>query len=99
MPEEMAVRCDLASTTMLLWLGEATQVFADPHNWDGGQPPQLPPQPSSPHVLLAQSGLQFGGAPESAPVFEELVDALELAFVDELLDAPLADDEPRTAEL
>jgi hypothetical protein len=80
---------------MLLWLGEAPQVPADPHSWEGGQPPHVPPHPSSPHVLAVQSGLQFGGGPESAPLPEERVDALELALVDAPFeDAPLPEDDP-----
>src|SRR5947207_15557060 len=65
MPEEMGVPWDLASTTMEVVLGDATQVFAGPQSWDGGQPPQVPPQPSSPQVSPVQLGLQLARMPES----------------------------------
>jgi hypothetical protein len=88
MPEEITVPWDLASTTMVLVLGGVTQVCAGPQSWEGGQPPQVLPQPSLPQVFPVQSGLQLVGVPESAPPPE-----------DELVDAPLLEDAPLLDEL
>ena len=67
MPEEMAVPCGPASTTMLLVLPVgATQLPCALHSCEGGQPPQVPVQPSLPHVLPLQSGVQLCGEPEPA---------------------------------
>jgi hypothetical protein len=42
------------------------QVCAGPQSCDGGQPPQVPPQPSSPQVFPVQSDWQLVVAPPSA---------------------------------
>jgi hypothetical protein len=59
MPGEMTVPWDFVSTTMLVVLEDATQVWAEPQSWDGGHPPQVPWQPSSPQVFAVQSGVQL----------------------------------------
>jgi hypothetical protein len=76
----MGVTCDFASTTMLVALGDATQVCDGAQSCDGGQPPQVPPHPSVPHDLLVQSGVQ--------PVVDEEVPPL----VDEDTATPFVDD-------
>src|SRR5580658_444372 len=61
----MTVPCDRASTTMLDVLAGAMQVPEAAQSCEGGQPPQVPPQPSSPHVFAVQFDLQFGAGPPS----------------------------------
>src|SRR6185312_602541 len=63
MTDEMGVSCDFASTTMLDVLEDATHVWAEPQSWDGGQPPHVCPQPSSPQVLALQFGVQLAPLP------------------------------------
>jgi len=48
--------------TLAVPLG-ATQVCAGPQSCDGGQPPQVPPQPLSPQVFPVQSVWQLVVAP------------------------------------
>ncbi len=55
--------CDFASTTMLVVLDGATQVWAALQSLDGGQPPHVPLQPSSPHVLPVHLGVQLADVP------------------------------------
>ena len=62
----MTVPWDRASTTMLDELEGAMQVPDVPQSCEGGQPPQVPPQASSPQVLPAQLDLQPGAGPPSA---------------------------------
>ena len=64
----MGVSWDFASTTTLVVLEDATQVCEDPQSWDGGQPPQVCPQPSSPHVFPLQLGVQLTPPSGAAPV-------------------------------
>ncbi len=56
MPEEIAVPWEVGSTTMLVVLEGATQDCAALQSWEGGQPPQVPAQPSVPQVFPVQSG-------------------------------------------
>jgi hypothetical protein len=44
----------------------ATQLPWALHSCEGGQPPQVPVQPSLPHVLPPQSGVQLWGEPDPA---------------------------------
>ena len=70
---------------MLVVLEGATQVCDVLQTLDGGQPPQVPPQPSVPHVLPVQFDVH-----DTVPPLEELPD-------EELVDAPLEeppDEEP-----
>jgi hypothetical protein len=69
---------------MLVVLGDATQVCAGPQSWEGGQPPQVPWQPSSPQVFPVQLGVQ--AAPE-----DELVDGPVLVVVPPPDAVPLLD--------
>src|SRR5579885_641948 len=59
----MGVSCELATTTMLLVLDEATQVCAGPQSCDGAQPPHVCPHPSSPQVFPVQLGVQLAVVP------------------------------------
>jgi hypothetical protein len=79
---------------MLVVLEEAVHVCEAPHSWEGGQPPQVPPHPSSPQVLPVQSGVQLRAPPED-PDDDMLpeVAPLEVALPDD--EAPeLASSEP-----
>src|SRR6185312_669931 len=65
----MAVSWELASTTTLVVLAEATQVCAGPQSCEGGHPPQVCPQPSSPQVFPMQSEVQLTPAdPPDGPL-------------------------------
>ena len=64
------VLCELTSTTMLVELVLAAHVWVDEQSSDGGQPPQVPPQPSLPQVFPVQSGAH----PVDPPAFELLLD-------------------------
>lgn len=78
---------------MLVGLDEATHVCAGPQSCEGGQPPQVPLQPSSPQVFPVQLAWQSRGTPvpESPALPDELV-APELVL--ELpLEEPVAPDE------
>ena len=83
---------------MLVVLEGATQVCDVLQTLDGGQPPQVPPQPSVPHVLPVQFDVHDTVPPLEEPPDEELVDApLEELPDEELVDAPLEeppDEEP-----
>jgi hypothetical protein len=81
----MTVPWDVGSTTMLVVLGDATQVFAGPQSWEGGHPPQVPWHPSSPHVFPAQFGVQV-------PPEDELAVAPLLDVDPPLADGPLPDE-------
>ena len=61
----MGVSWELASTTTLVVLEEATQVCEGPQSCEGGHPPQVCPHPSSPHVLLVQ--LEAHATPPDPP--------------------------------
>jgi hypothetical protein len=73
---------------MLVVLEGATQVCEAPHSWEGGQPPHVPPQPSSPQVLPVHVAVQLEAPPSDIPLEEELVDPLP----DEKLGNPLPDE-------
>jgi hypothetical protein len=67
------VSCAWASTTTALDPAGVPQEPFDPHSCDGGQEPQVPPQPSSPHVLLPQAGEQAPPGMETEELaFDEL---------------------------
>jgi hypothetical protein len=75
---------------MLVVLEGATQVCDVLQTLDGGQPPQVPPQPSVPHVLPVQFDVHDTVPPLEELPDEELVDApLEELPDEELVDAPL----------
>ncbi len=100
----MTVPWDFASTTMLVVLEDATQVWAEPQSWEGGHPPQVPWQPSSPQVFAVQSGVQATEPPvppSGDPPDEALVDVAPCPPVPELvvatpvlLDAPVVPEAP-----
>jgi hypothetical protein len=69
----MGVSCAWASTTTALDPVGAPQEPLDPQSCDGGQEPQVPPQPSSPHVLFPQAGEQ---APPGTEIEELALDEL-----------------------
>lgn len=73
---------------MLVVFEGVTHVCEAPHSWEGGQPPHVPPQPSSPHVLPVHVDVQLEAPPSDIPPDEELVDPLP----DEELVDPLPDD-------
>jgi hypothetical protein len=52
------------------------QVPEGPQSWEGGQPPQVPPQPSSPQVFAVQLALLqlVAGPPSEVPPEDELPD-------------------------
>src|SRR5579883_2956552 len=97
----MAVPCDVASTTMPAVAEGVTHVCAGPHSCEGGQPPQLPLQPSSPQVLPVQSALQRPGAPASVPFPEraspEAASAVKAASDEPVLASPDAPSRPPSA--
>jgi hypothetical protein len=83
---------------MLVVLDEATHVWAALHSFEGGHPPHVPLQPSSPHVLPVQLGLQLTALPPpdavpDEPIVEPPPDA---APDDPLVEPPLdvAPDDP-----
>src|ERR1700677_952695 len=89
MPAEMGVFCESASTvTVAVPLG-ATQVCVDPQSCDGGQPPQVPPPPSSPQVFP----VQFAWQPVVPPVSARSVEVLESVAT------PESPPEPSSCEL
>jgi len=59
----MGVAGAFASTTMLVVLVGVSQVCVALQSWEGLQPPQVPLQPSGPHVLPVQSAWQFDPGP------------------------------------
>ena len=64
----MGVPWEFASTTTLVVLEEATQVCDGPQSWEGGQPPQVCPQPSPPQVFPLQLEMQPTPASGALPV-------------------------------
>ena len=74
MLDEIGVPCEMVSTTMVAVFEGMTHVCEAPHRWDGGQPPHVPPQPSSPHVLPVHTGVQLDEPPSGPPPEDELVE-------------------------
>ena len=56
---------------MLVVLDGATQVWAALHSLDGGHPPHVPLQPSSPHVFPMQLGVQLAAVPPPVALPDE----------------------------
>jgi hypothetical protein len=56
---------------MLDVLEGAVHVPEAPQSWEGGQPPHVPPQPSSPQVFPVQLALQFAAGPPSEALPDE----------------------------
>jgi hypothetical protein len=92
----MGVSCALASTTMALEALGVWQDPLDPQSCEGAHDPQVPPQPSSPQVLLPQSGEQAPAEKlvELVPLDERAPDVVvePRADVEPAEDPPLADD-------
>ncbi len=91
----MGVPWDFASTEMLVVLEGVTQVCEEPQSLEGGHPPQVPPQPSLPHVFPVQSELH-AVPPSDADPDDDPADPLDPAPDDDPADPldPAPDDDP-----